>query len=526
MNYFLYVRKSQESDDRQEQSIDDQIKEMYEKAGKWGIRVVDTIAEAKSAKDPGARPEFNRMLERIQAGEAEGILCWHVNRLSRNPVDSGRLQWMLQQGIIQSIRTPTQEYKPTDNVLILNIETGVSNQFIRQLRTDVARGMRSKIEKGWFPAVAPQGYLNDKAEHTIIVDPERFPLVRKMWDLMLTGTYTPRQIWIIANKEWGFRTRKSKKSGGKPMALSGVYDMFANVFYTGSFKWSNQVYEGKHPAMVTPEEFDRVQMLLGKRGKPRPKTKNFPFTGVIICGECGGMITAEEKLKYIKSKNTVRSYTYYHCTRRKTGISCSQKNSITSTELERQVNEEINTFTILPEFKDWAMEILAREDKNEVKDRSTIYETQLQTVADTQRQIDNLTGMRCREMLTDEEYIREKKRLSEELENVKKSIKTTEHRAENWLETCEKVFDFVTYATYHFNNSKDPQKKKEILLGLGQNFSMKEGKLAIEANEWLQPIKDGYPELEKEYFRLELDKKSPGSEHSVEEEQLFSRWQA
>ena len=48
--------------------------------------------------------------------------------------------------------------------------------------------------------------------------------------------------------------------------------------------------------MVTEAEYDRVQTLLGRKGNPRPRTHGvFPFTGLIRCGECNGMVTAEEK---------------------------------------------------------------------------------------------------------------------------------------------------------------------------------------------------------------------------------------
>jgi hypothetical protein len=40
-------------------------------------------------------------------------------------------------------------------------------------------------------------------------------------------------------------------------------------------------------------------------------------------------------------------------------------------------------------------------------------------------------------------------------------------------------------------------------LGLGQNPIIKDGKLFIQASEWLQPIKNDYKELEKEFIRLE-----------------------
>lgn len=60
--------------------------------------IVDEFIEKRSAKIPG-RPIFNEILSRIQNGEAQGIVCWKIDRLSRNPVDSGKIQWMLQQNI-------------------------------------------------------------------------------------------------------------------------------------------------------------------------------------------------------------------------------------------------------------------------------------------------------------------------------------------------------------------------------------------------------------------------------------------
>ena len=65
--------------------------------------------------------------------------------------------------------------------------------------------------------------------------------------------------------------------------------------------------------MITPEEYDKVQMLLGLRGRPRPKRHVFAFVGMMKCGECGLSITAESKTKFQKNGN-VHNYTYYHCT--------------------------------------------------------------------------------------------------------------------------------------------------------------------------------------------------------------------
>jgi len=151
------------------------------------------------------------MLNRIENGEANGILCWQINRLSRNPIDSGTLSWMLQQGTIQCIQTIDRKFLPDDNVLLFSVESGMANQFIIDLRKNSRRGMEGKAQRGWLPCHAPMGYINNQLEHTIEKDPERFDLVRKMWDLMLTGNYTPPQIRRIANKEWGFKTKQYRK---------------------------------------------------------------------------------------------------------------------------------------------------------------------------------------------------------------------------------------------------------------------------------------------------------------------------
>ena len=74
--------------------------------------------------------------------------------------------------------------------------------------------------------------------------------------------------------------------------------------------------------MVSLEEYDKVQMILGREGKPRPRTHVFPFTGMIDCGECGCRITAETKKKLIKKTSSVKEYTYYHCTGRREDYKC------------------------------------------------------------------------------------------------------------------------------------------------------------------------------------------------------------
>lgn len=523
IKYFLYARKSSESEDRQIQSIDDQVERLKKFAQQQGLKISHVYTEAKTAKKPNNRPVFTEMLRRIEKGEADGILCWQINRLSRNPKDSGDLQWMLQQNIIRSIQTMDKEYLPGDNALLFSVETGVANQFILDLSKNVRRGVQKKLDDGWRPGMAPSGYLNDLATHTLIIDPERFNLIRRAWDLMLTGNYTVPQILDKLNNEWGFRTLRKRRIGDKPLAMSGLYKIFTNLFYAGIIVHKGQHYPGKHQQMITLEEYDKVQIILGRAGKPRPKTHKFAYTGMIRCGECGCLHTAETKKKLILSTGKVKEYTYYHCTRRKVAMKCSQRKVLSENKLEEQIEDILDSFTILPEFNRWALDVLSKSNDTEIEDRTKIYEMQHKSLTSTQEELDELTRMRYRRLIDDEPFLKEKEILLKKIAQFKEGLRETENRAEKWLELTERTFNFATYAQIKFNKGT-PEEKKEILSALCSNPIIKDQNLAIEAEEWFQCIKDGYAPLLQEYLRLELDKQPLNKAKSEALNSLIARW--
>jgi hypothetical protein len=414
--------------------------------------------------------------------------------------------------------------------LLFSVEAGSANQFILDLSKNTKRGLQSRLEKGLPNGVVPPGYLNDKENKIPIKDPERFSLVRKMWDLMLTGNYTPPKILAIANDEWGYRTRKSKRMGGNPMSRSGIYAVFTNLFYAGIIEVNGLQYEGTYERMITLEEYDRVQVLLGRKGRPRPKNHEFAFTGSIRCGVCGCLYTAETKQKLLKS-GEIHEHTYYHCTRRTTKIKCDQRYNIKAEDLDLMIEKEIEKYTILPEFLEWALEGLNKKNDTEIEDRTKVYEMRHKSLVETQKELDELTKMRYRQLIDDETFIRERNILTNKIAQMKENLRQTETRAEKWLELTEKTFNFATYARAAFLKAGEMGKaglelKKEILMALGKTPIIKDKKLIIEPNEWLVPIKNDYPALEEEYARLELDKTLIESARNEALASIHTRWGA
>ncbi|MBX4181766.1 recombinase family protein, partial [Candidatus Parcubacteria bacterium] len=197
-------------------SIESQKLEMRELAEKQGLKIVGVFEETKSAKEPYVRAEFQRMVQEINKGKANGILCWKMDRLARNPVDEGTIKYLLQKGILQNIKASDRDWYPDDNVLLASVEFGVATQYSRDLAKHIKRGMRQKAENGHRPSIAPLGYENTrqwgKGHEEILVDEVRFPQLRKVFDLALTVQYSVLELTKIANDEIGLKTKGYKVS--------------------------------------------------------------------------------------------------------------------------------------------------------------------------------------------------------------------------------------------------------------------------------------------------------------------------
>lgn len=496
-NYFLYARKSSESEDRQVASIESQINELKKIAKREGLKIIEILSESQSAKAPG-RPVFNKMIERINKGEVQGVICWKLDRLARNSIDGGSVSWMLQQGVIKHIQTHERSHYPTDNVLMMAVELGMANQFIRDLSENTKRGLYAKAEKGWFPGTAPLGYLNNKfkakGEKDIIKDPEKFDLVRKMWDLLLAGNDSVQKICDIATNEWGLKADRANRG----IRTNRLHEIFANPFYYGYFRYGGNLFKGKHKPMITQGEHEIAQVILGNKSKNH-KPHQFAFTKLIRCGECGAMITAEEKVKRQKNGN-VHFYTYYRCGKT-LKPNCGQK-TIRKEELKKQITDTLERIKIPPEFHQWIIKQLRLEAEKESKDRNKILVRQQRDYQNCVKKVDALIEMRMRDEITQEEFLNKKTELIKEKSRLQELLEDTDNRVNKWLIKAEDVFNFARDAKKKFETGT-LEEKRLILTSLGSNLLLKDKILSISIEKPLILVEKAAKEVKTIYDRLE-----------------------
>lgn len=493
------------------QSINDQKNAIQKIVKEKGLKIHKTFAESKSAKEPG-RKEFNKLIDTIYThGKIKGIVCWSINRLTRNPVDTGTIQWLLQKGDIQEIVTPTKTYTEIDSDFIIAIEGAQANRFIRDLKRDTLRGVKSKLEKGIAPLLAPVGYKNNtyKKQGKRDISPHKtyFPLLRQIFDLALTGNYSVVALKRKAQK-FGIRTNRHRKL----ISRTQMYKTLVNPFYTGKFLYSGEIYQGKHKPMITDNEHERIRSILNDRSRPR-KIKHDLLTGLIRCGECGMMVTGEAHTKTYKNGKS-QTFTYYRCTKQNKKIKCGQP-YISDTDLEEQMVEWLGSINISTKFINWAIKQLNETNENEIKLRKNRLKSAEKELRNIMIKLDNLVKLKISEnnkegdLLSDHEFLDQKKYLTKEKTEAQELIDEISKRQDDWIERAEQCFNFASKAQLAFKNGTIEQKKL-IMKSIGSNLILKDKILEIEPQSVFKTLKKG---VDAKLIRLEPEEKADTSDY-------------
>lgn len=463
--YLQYARKSSESEDKQVASIDDQIHALAPL--EQNLRVLKSFKESMSAKQPG-RPEFNRMLELIKSRkDIKGIICWKPNRLFRNPVDEGQIRWLLQSGQIEEIVTPSKTYRECDSDFLLAVEGAQAQRFISDLRADTKRGVESKLDKGNAPYKAPTGYRNatEKLQGQRDIQPHDvfYPLMRKVFDLALTGKFSLKDLRLHADS-LGISTIH-----GKPISRSQMSRLVHDPFYTGKFLYRGNLYLGKHKPMITDAEYNLLQEIYAIDNRPRiVDTKT--YSGMVKC-VCGGWLVGERHTKRYKNGKEGIFY-YYRC--HSTSDTCPRSN-LSLPSLEQQIKEKLANITIEQHYIDWFIKWLGSQNTQHEEVRKAQQEALQGQLNDVNDRLANLTEVmispanKDRSMLTDDDFKKKRQELVIKIDILEDKLTRLGEQFEQWVDLTVKTFQFSSMAKNRFENGSIDD-KRTILRAFGSNL--------------------------------------------------------
>jgi site-specific DNA recombinase len=261
--------------------------------------------------------------------------------------------------------------------------------------------------------------------------------------------------------------------------MSGIYNIFANTFYAGIITRRGRTYQGKHQPMITLDEFEKVQAILGRPMQARPQVRTFAFTGMMKCGHCGCAITAEEHVKL-----SGLHFVYYRCGRKKRAVKCTQP-AVALRELERQIIAFLEGISIPEEIHQWALGRLDRWGHEEAK-RNLSSRESLQAAFDTvTKQLETVRELRVI-LISDEEFIKDREALQAEKRKLAQRLENNE-TVDSWFEPARLLILFSRRAVSWFREG-NLDVKRLIFSVAGLNPTLFDRQLNIDARKPFQRL--------------------------------------
>ena len=347
----LYLRVSSSRQEDEGYSLDAQEKLGREYARKNDLEIVRMWKGSESAWKEG-RPGFTEMIDFMKKRkEVNHIIFDITDRTTRNDMDKIRIIRLIKEHgkTVHYSRTGKVYNKDfsSDDEFMYDIEVAVAKKMSNDISRKSKMGVREKAEQGYYPSIAPIGYLNNKATRRIDIDEERALLVRQVFELMAGGEHSLQAIV----EEMDRRGLRSKS--GKRVNKSGIAVILSNPFYYGDFIWNGTQYRGKHEPIISKPLFKRAKQIRTGKKAPFLGRKQFAFNNLLTCGICGCRVLGERK----KGK-----YNYYHCSFAK-GKHTGKRGEvyIPEAKLADLMQPWVEQITLPKEIFDWLRELVKRE---------------------------------------------------------------------------------------------------------------------------------------------------------------------
>lgn len=465
---FIYCRVSTEEQANEGHSLDTQEKFCKKFADANDYQVIEVFRDEGKSGTSLNRPALQELLATCQQDKTiSTVLVQETDRLARNTKDHLTIRALLQKAGVKliSVAQPMLDDSP-EGKMIDTIIASV-NQFQSDINSRKTRkGLQDRFESGWLPGWAPIGYKNALLnDHKVITpDPEKWDLVKKAFQMYLTGSYSAIEI-ADALSEKGLKSKTGKKICNCVMT-----DTIRNPFYAGIIKWHGQEKVGNHKPMITIAEHQRILTIMEAHNQHscRRRRHNFLLRGFVFCDICGRRYTAEKH-------RVGKQFDYYHCSASSRKHS-NQGQNIEAKELERQVEERFEGIQFSQSFIDLVAQKIRKfheEGKIEKEREKRILLNQKMGI-ERKREIAEeklISGV-----LTNDDFVRIRDRFKQDLIVIQNEIDDIEAKREIDTETVRQVLMFSrdVYRSY----KTVPDEIQRLYLGFfWDSFLVRDGKI-------------------------------------------------
>lgn len=323
-----YCRVSSKEQEESGYSLDAQEKLLQEYA-KNKFFIARTFRISESASGRQIRKTFNEMLQHATKNNIPIILCEKIDRLTRNLKDAASVSDWLADSPDREIHFVKESFVVNQNTrahenLVWDMKVAIARFYTNNLSEEVKKGHKEKAAQGWLPTKPPLGYktIGDKGHKTHVIDQNTGPLVKRMFQLYSSGSYSLSKLLEVMHSE-GLRM-----PDGRKMSRSRLHQLLSDPFYYGQFRWKGEFYQGNHEPLITKDLFQAVQrILVRKTTNPQYKVHHPVFKAKIRCDECAATITW----------TTQKGHWYAHHSNYQKYRGCTSKRYVRQEAVEKQL---------------------------------------------------------------------------------------------------------------------------------------------------------------------------------------------
>ena len=280
------------------------------------LYVAEVLEEVVSGESLYARPQMMRLLELINTGIYAGVVCMDIERLSRgSSLESGHIMQVLQVNNCKII-TPGKTYdlQNDSDEQFTDMKFMFSRYELKTINKRLVRGRNQSASEGKFMgSMAPYGYrafkLPGEKGNSLRIEPEEAKVVQMIFDMYGSQGMGYTAIAYALN-DMHIPTRK-----GAEWNFGSIVNILNNEVYLGKIRWgkepvkkvikdgmiakkrfqndSYELYEGRHEAIITQEQWDLVKAAQKKRNHTPvniDRQLRNPFVGILFCDKCGGIM--------------------------------------------------------------------------------------------------------------------------------------------------------------------------------------------------------------------------------------------
>lgn len=412
------------------------------------------------------RPAFLEMMELIKSGAANCVIVKDLSRLGREYIETGRyLRRVFPAYGVRFIaindNVDTLNDEPDD--LTVSVKNIINEAYSRDISVKTRSALDIKRRSGDFVgAFTVYGYLKTGDKHKrLIVDPFAANVVRDIFRKRLDGL-SAYHIAEELNKAGILSPLAYKRSEGLPYAKGGYADtedckwsattilrILSDEIYTGTMVQGKQTtphfklkerelkpsedwvrVENTHEAIIDKADFDLVQRLKGLDTRTSPQSdKVYLFSGMLICGCCGGRMTRKI------NRSNGKEYVYYYCPTGKKG-GCKSSSMIKESELtecvQSSLKAHINSVVSLHSL----IASVSRERINQglVQEYTGYIKSNEEQLARVEKFKRNLYESLVSGALSKEEFLQYKQEYSAKAEEIKAAIQSWNDKLSEVLE--------------------------------------------------------------------------------------------